>query len=100
DAVAEREPLAVLAARRVANTSAFLVDVRDPNERDARGRFVVVREHGRMVVDLVASAGLTARTVEASSSRETFEPRALTPADHDRIREFELSQPAGKPVGN
>ena len=31
------------------------------------------REYGRLVVDLVASAGLTARTVEATATREDFE---------------------------
>ena len=52
-----------------------------------------MREHGRLVVDLVASAGLTARVVEADGSPEVLEPRELTPADWDRIRRYELTQP-------
>ena len=45
-------------------------------------------------------AGLTKRAVESSSGPERFEPAALTPADYDRIREYELSQPPAKPGGN
>ena len=49
---------------------------------------------------VVASAGLTAQTIEASGSREQFEPTTLQPADFDRIREYELNQPPGNPRGN
>ena len=89
-----------LATATAAAQEVFIVDVLDPNEADAPGRYVVVREYGRMVVDLVASAGLTARAVEASSGDEQFEPAQLTPADFDRIREYELSQPPANPGGN
>lgn len=72
----------------------YLVQVQDPNDGGRRAEFVVVREYGRLVVDLVASAGLTAEFVEATGSRaEEFVPRELTPADHDRIRQHELAQP-------
>ncbi|MFK7739702.1 MAG: hypothetical protein AB8H80_05210 [Planctomycetota bacterium] len=95
--VGQRKPLAVLGAERGGgNAHTFYVDVVDPNEDDAPGRYVVVREHGKMVVDLVATAGLTAKFVqasEASASREEFVPRELTPADFDRIRAHELAQP-------
>lgn len=101
DAIGARAPLEVVgAARARGNAPEFYVDVLDPNEADAPGRYVVVREHGRLVVDLVASAGLTARAVEASSGDEQFEPAQLTPADFDRIRAYELSQPPAKPGGN
>jgi len=100
-AVASKQPLQVVDASRItSNGHGFYVDVTDPNQHDERGRYVVVREYGRMVVDLVASAGLTAQTTEASGSREDFEPAELTPADYDRIREYELSQPPPNPAGN
>lgn len=94
DAVAKKKPLQVLgASRQHRYTQLFRVDVEDPNNDSARGQFVVVREYGQLVVDLVASAGLTAKTVEASGSKEQFEPVPLSPEDHERIREYELSQP-------
>jgi hypothetical protein len=89
--VRSQRPLEVRGARR--EGTAFRVEITDPNTGGRAGEFVVVREYGNLVVDLVATAGLTARTVEASGSRQTFEPRELTPADHDRIRLHELSQP-------
>lgn len=99
--LAARAPLTVLgAARARGNAEEYYVDVRDPNDGDALGRYVVVREYGQMVVDLVASAGLTARAVEVGSGEERFEPATLKPADYDRIREYELSQPPAKPGGN
>lgn len=108
--VASKKPLRVISARREHHDGqSYRVQVLDPNNSpndgadtaqashaSSAGQFVVVREYGRMVVDLVATAGLTARTVEASTSRTAgnqFEPRQLTPQDHDRIRQHELSQP-------
>ena len=94
DAVAEKQPLHVLRATRPNHDEhVFRVHVEDPNNEGAPAQFVVVREYGRLVVDLVASAGLTARVVEASGSKEQFEPAQLTPKDHERIRQYELSQP-------
>ena len=99
--LAARAPLEIVGARRVRdNAEEYHVDVLDPNEDRKPGRYVVVREYGQLVVDLVASAGLTARAAEAGSGEERFEPAALTPADFDRIREYELSQPPAKPGGN
>ena len=101
DTIAERAPLRIVDAQRIRdNAEAFYVDILDPNEALSPGRYVVVREYGSLVVDLVASAGLTKRAVESSSGPERFEPAALTPADYDRIREYELSQPPAKPGGN
>lgn len=94
DAVAKKQPLNVLgAARQNRYSQIYLVEVEDPNNGDARGQFIVVREYGQLVVDLVASAGLTAKVIEASGSKEQFEPVPLSPKDHERIREYELSQP-------
>ncbi len=71
----------------------FRIHVVDPNDGGAPGEFVVVREYGRFVVDLVATAGLTAQFVEAAGKPDDFVPRELSPADHDRIRQHELAQP-------
>lgn len=91
DQVAARQPLVIHGARR--EGTEFRVAVIDPNAGGRAGEFVVVREHGRLVVDLVASAGLTAEVVEAAHAEERFEPRALTPEDWDRIRMYELATP-------
>jgi len=91
------EPLCIDGASSVG--SAFHVHVRDPNQGGAKATFVVVREYGELVVDLVASAACNAVEVEregateADFHREEFEPRELLPADYDRIRLHELSQP-------
>jgi hypothetical protein len=89
--VQARPPLHVLGARREGHE--FRVQVADPGDRGTAGEFVVVREYGKLVVDLVATAGLTAEVVEATTSKEQLEPRELTPADLDRIRQYELQQP-------
>jgi hypothetical protein len=90
-AIAAKQPLAVVGVRQLA--SEFRVDVRDPNLGDTPGQYVVVREHGRMVVDLVATAALTAEIHEDPDSEDVFEPVPLTPADHDRIRARALAMP-------
>lgn len=88
----ERQPLQVQRAEAV--PGAFHVGVVDPNTNGGRGTYVVVREYGRLVVDLVASAGMHQQAVEATARpSEELEPRELTPADFDRIREYELAQP-------
>jgi hypothetical protein len=87
----QRQPLVVLGAERSAGE--FLVQVADPNAGGRRSEFVVVREYGRLVVDLVATAGRHTEVVEAAGAPEQFEPRELTPADLDRIRQYELAQP-------
>jgi len=97
DSAASSEPLCIDGVSTVG--SAFHVHVRDPNQGGAPATFVVVREYGELVVDLVASAACNAVEVpsegaaEADFRREEFEPRELTPADYDRIRQHELSQP-------
>ena len=94
DAISQRQPLHIVSAQRKQDgRNEFSIRVADPNNHGAAAQFVVVKEYGRMVVDLVASAGRNAQVVEASGSKQHLEPRQLTPADHERIREFELSQP-------
>lgn len=87
----QRQPLVVLGAER--SHGEFLVRVQDPNEGGRCSEFVVVREYGQLVVDLVATAGRHTEVVEAAGTAEQFEPRELTPADFDRIRQHELAQP-------
>jgi len=89
--VRTRQPLRVLGAEP--RNSGYLVQVADPNEGQRQSEFVVVREYGRVVVDLVASAGLTAEFTERPVENGAFEPRELTPADYDLIRQIELARP-------
>lgn len=90
-AMKQKQPLAVLGARRLG--SEFRIDVRDPNAGGSAGEYIVVREHGRLVVDLVASAALTAEIRENPASADVLEPRPLTPEELDRIRLQELATP-------
>jgi len=90
-AVRAKQPLAVIGARRVGGE--FRVDVRDPNAGGAAGEYVIVREYGRMVVDLIATAALTAEVRENPDSADVLEPWPLTPAELDRIRLHELATP-------
>ena len=53
-----------------------------------------------LVVSLETPSNAGAATVEVGSGEERFEPTTLKPADYDRIREYELSQPPAKPGGN
>jgi hypothetical protein len=91
DRIQRQQPLQVGNARR--EGYAFRVEVVDPNANGNAGEFVVVRENGRLVVDLVATAGLTAETIEAAGSKEVLAPRELTTEDLERIRQHELTQP-------
>ncbi len=90
-AVRQRQPLRVLGSERGAGD--FRVKVADPNDNERAAEFVVVREYGRYVVDLVATAGLHTEVVEAAGGREEFVPQQLTPRDLERIRQYELSRP-------
>ena len=75
----------------------FVVTARDPGQGDAVGRWVVVRENGRFVVDLVATAALHAQPGAVTGPGQ-LEPRELTPQDWDRIHARELATPPGEPV--
>lgn len=75
------------------------VHAEDPNQGGAFADYVVVRERGRFVVDLFASAGLHATEKPGDPKRKReLEPRPLTPADYDEIRRRELATPPGEVV--
>ena len=93
DRIGKRQPLAVLDAKSERGWFDVRVRVADPNEGGRVSEFVVVREWGRYVVDLVATAGLHTEVVEGTVPRDELAPRALTPADFDRIRRHQLAQP-------
>ncbi len=62
------------------------IAIRDPNEQGKSGTFVVVREEGRLVVDLVRTTAFHhERTVDASA-RRSLQPRALTAQDLEYVR--------------
>ncbi|MBK8100005.1 MAG: hypothetical protein IPK26_23115 [Planctomycetes bacterium] len=87
-AMRSKPPIAVHAAE--AAGSAIYVRGEDP----ADGRtatFVVVKERGRFVVDLVATAAFYAR--ETGPAKYGLEPAPLTPRDHDRLRQKQLAEP-------
>lgn len=86
-----RQPLRVVGAER--EDARYRVQVRDPNDGDRSAEFLVVREYGRLVVDLVETAGLTAEFVERELPQPEFVPRELTPADYERIRLKQLAEP-------
>lgn len=89
--VQTQQPLTVLGAER--GPGDFRVRIADPNQGDRQSHFVVVREYGRLVVDLIATAGLHTEVVEAAGSTDVMVPRELTPADYERIRQRELATP-------
>ena len=94
EAIASQQPLKVVSAERPHDDQPlYLVNIRDPNNGNSKGQFIVVREYGRMVVDLIASAGLTAEIVDATGSKQQFEPKRLSPRDRERARLHQLSQP-------
>lgn len=93
DRISKRQPLEVLSATGEQGQFTVRVRVADPNEGGRVSDYIVVREWGRYVVDLVATAGLHTEVVEGAASREQLAPRELTPADHDRIRRYQLAQP-------
>ncbi|MBM4061561.1 MAG: hypothetical protein FJ265_10775 [Planctomycetes bacterium] len=86
-----RPQLRVLGAERT--PCDLRVQVEDPGDGGKRSWFVVVRERGRLVVDLVATAGLHVEAAPGAPAQEAFVPRPLTGADFERIRRYGLSQP-------
>lgn len=85
-------PLEVVGSER--HAAEFRLRVRQAGAPQTAGAFVVVREYGRYVVDLVATAGMHTEIVEATAGREEFVPQELSPRDLDRIRAIELAKPA------
>ncbi len=96
-AIQQRQPL--VAKEAVDLRGSWLIRATDPNQGNVPADYFVTREHGRYVVDLIATAQLHA-TERASTTDgpRTFVPRELTPEDHDEIRRRELATPPGAPV--
>ena len=91
--VAKQPLLDIRGARFVANE--FWVEVNDPATPDEVSRFGLVRENGRMVVDLVASASHHARLVP--SDRPMIEPRPLTPEELEQAANIQQTMPLAEP---
>ena len=82
DASSGKQRLAVTGVR--AFPPEYEIQIVDPNEAGHPGTFVVVREDGRFVVDLIATVGFH-RVEDASAKRSWhIEPRALQP--HERAQ--------------
>jgi hypothetical protein len=58
----------------------------DPNAQDAPATFVVVRENGRFVVDLVRTTAFHHEQRDNPSGTRTVTPRAITADEIERIR--------------
>ena len=63
----------------------YWVRVRDPGQGGAESVFVVAREQGRLVVDLIATAGHN-RTLKPKTGPLQFDDRPLTDAEQEQIR--------------
>lgn len=94
DRVAKAERL--VAVEATDERGCYHVAVRDPNRGGAPGTYVVVRENGRLVVDLVATAALCAEP-GATAATPQLQPRELDFADQDAIRRYQLANPDAVP---
>lgn len=74
-----------------------LVRVCDPNAGAAESAFVVVKENGELRVDLVATAGLTARERALPGPRERVVSRRLTPAEQAEAEAIARRAAAAQP---
>jgi hypothetical protein len=63
----------------------YWIHVRDPNEHGAESVFVVAREQGRLVVDLIATAGHN-RTLKPKTGPTQFDDRPLTAEEQQQLR--------------
>jgi hypothetical protein len=95
DRVCGQQPLQALCATD--ERGRWFVHVRDPNARGggghpAGGIYVVVRENGRLVVDLIATAAMN--STPTGPGRTEVVPRELTPDDLEQIRRRELADPS------
>ena len=95
DAIRARKPLVAIDA--IDLRGRWLIRATDPNQGNAPADYLVTRERGRFVVDLIATAQLHATEKAGPSGPRTFTPRELTPADHDEIRRRELAMPPAGP---
>lgn len=81
--VAGQQPLVAVGCQRQGNE--HWVTVRDPNQGDHRSVFVVAREDGRLVIDLLATAAHQA-TWTPTTAPPPLEPRPLSPQELERAR--------------
>ncbi len=95
-AIQQRQPL--VASEAIDLRGSWLIRATDPNQGNAQADYLVTKERGRFVVDLVATAQLHATERVATDGPRTFVPRELTAEDHDEIRRRELATPPGTPA--
>lgn len=95
-AIQQRQPL--VATEALDLRGSWLIRATDPNQGNAQSDYLVTKERGRFVVDLVATAQLYATERVTTDAPRTFVPRELTPEDHDEIRRRELAMPPGTPA--
>lgn len=88
--IRDQRPLAVDGAER--SGMEWWIAVRDPNDGDRPSRFVVVPEHGRLRVDLLASMQHNS-TVTVTPTEPRFEPRQLTAEEVARAQAMGYSAP-------
>lgn len=81
-ASADKKPLTFVDATH--RVDGLHVRVLDPNADDRPGAFVVVRENGALRLDLVATAGLSARDEPLPGPAQRTVVRPLSPADRAR----------------
>ena len=86
-AVAGKKPLVVLRATR--SGYRVHVEVSDPNEGGATGWFVVAKESGKWVLDLVETTSFNHTTVERGD--QILVPRRLSLDEIERIRSLDPS---------
>ncbi len=86
-AVASKKPLQVLRAER--SGYRVHIEVSDPNEGGAHGWFVVAKENGKWVLDLVETTSFNHTLVEIGEP--ILVPRRLSPDEIDRIRSLDTS---------
>ena len=86
-AVAGKERLQVRRATR--SGYRVQVEVSDPNEGDAPGWFVVCKEGGKWVLDLVETTAFNHELLQGAEPG--LEPRRLSPDEIERIRSLDPS---------
>lgn len=96
DAIRTRTPLVAIDA--IDLRGRWLIRAIDPNQGGAPADYLVTRERGRFVVDLIATAQLHATEKDGPKGPPTFTPRDLTADDLDEVRRRELATPPGSPV--
>jgi hypothetical protein len=84
------KPLRILGTTR--EGFEYWIRVADPNQGDRESCYVVVREYGKLVVDLLATAAHNVTFVPHQGPPD-FQPTTLTPAELERVRRMQLDQP-------